>query len=152
MHRIVASWFGSGLLLRRFTGSDAGSGTLGAAVALAMSLGLGRVGWWAQAAAIVVVTGLSIWSSGPFAHGTDDHDPGWVVADEAAGAFVATFGLGVPAVFVAWVVFRLADIFKGYFPGVAAAERLPGGWGITADDLVAGLYGAAAGWAVTAFV
>jgi phosphatidylglycerophosphatase A len=152
VHRIVASWFGSGLLLRRFTGSDAGSGTVGAAVALAMSLALGALGWWAQAMGAMVVTGLSIWSSGRFAHGVDDHDPGWVVADEAAGAFVATIGLGIPAAFVAWVVFRIADIFKGYFPGVAAAERLPGGWGITADDLVAGMYGAAAGWTLTALL
>jgi phosphatidylglycerophosphatase A len=31
-------------------------------------------------------------------------------------------------------------------PGVAAAERLGGAIGIMADDVVAGLYGLAAGW------
>jgi phosphatidylglycerophosphatase A len=54
----------------------------------------------------------------------------------------------VPAV-VALAVFRVADITKR-FPGVAQAERLSGATGIVADDLVAGLYGLAAGW-LTAF-
>ena len=149
MHRVVASWFGSGLLLRRLTGSDSGSGTVGAALALVMSLAVGRVGWAAQIVATIAVVGLSVWSSSPFARDDDDSDPGWVVVDEAAGTFVATIGLTGAPVAVAWVVFRAADIFKSGFPGVAAAEGLPGGVGITADDLVAGVYGLAAGWLVT---
>jgi phosphatidylglycerophosphatase A len=152
MHRIVASWFGSGLVLRRVTGSDTGSGTVGAAVALVLSLAVGRIGWVAQVVATMVMIGLSIWSSAPFARDVDDSDPGWVVVDEAAGTFLATVGLTGVAAIVAWVVFRAADIFKSVFPGVAAAERLPGGWGITADDLVAGVYGLGAGWAVLAFM
>ena len=79
-----------------------------------------------------------------------DEDPGWVVIDEAAGTFLATIGLGIPAAIVGWIVFRVADIAKKAFPGVAAAERLPGG--IMADDLVAGLYGLAAGWVVQSVV
>ena len=50
---------------------------------------------------------------------------------------------------IAVVVGRAADIFK-VAPGVAAAERLPSPWGITADDVLAGLYGLAAGWLATA--
>ena len=152
MHRVVASWFGSGLILGRLRGSHAGSGTVGGAVALAMSLALGSWGWPAQLGAAIFVTGLSVWSSARFAHGEDDTDPGWVVVDEAAGTFLATIGLVGGGAVVAWVVFRLADIFKSVFPGVGAAERLPGGWGITADDLVAGAYGLAAGWAFAAIV
>lgn len=100
-------------------------------------------------AAALLVTGLSVWSSDAFAGSeADSTDPGWVVVDEAAGTFVATIGLGVPAALAAWAGFRVADIFKRVFPGVGAAERLPGGWGITADDLVAGAYGLALGWLV----
>jgi len=40
----------------------------------------------------------------------------------------------------AFVLFRLFDVWKP-FP-VRQAERLPGGWGIVADDAMAGLYGA----------
>ena len=125
---------------------------MGGALALAMSLAVGRWGWPAQLAATLVVTGLAVWSSEGFAHGDGDGDPGWVVVDEAAGTFLATIGLAGGGALIGWVVFRLADIFKSMFPGVAAAERLAGGVGITADDLVAGAYGLAAGWAFTALV
>ncbi len=144
MARLIASWFGSGLIMRRLRGSDAGSGTVGAAVALVLAVLLGTIGWWAQALAAVAVAGLSTWAAGRFAH---EGDPGWVVVDEAAGTFVATIGLGGWPALAAFTVFRTADIFKAT-PGVGAAERLPGGWGITADDLVAGLYGLAIGWVV----
>ena len=86
----------------------------------------------------------------PFA--STEGDPSWVVIDEAAGTFLATLGLtGIPAV-VAWAVFRVADIFKRFFFGVSQAERLPGSVGVTADDLVAGLYGLAVGWLVSALL
>src|SRR5690606_29151692 len=92
MRRIVASWIGSGLILGRLRGSHSGSGTVGAALALAMSLMVGRWGWPAQLAGTVLVSGLSVWSSEPFSHVEGDSDPGWVVADEAAGTFLATIG------------------------------------------------------------
>jgi phosphatidylglycerophosphatase A len=146
--RFVASWFGSGLLLGRVRGSDVGSGTVGSAVALAMVWLLAPVGWWAQAVGAVVVVGLALWSIRPYA---GEGDPGWVVVDEAAGMFVASIGLAGWPLALAFVVFRIADATKR-LPGVAAAERLPGEWGILADDLVAGVYGLAAGWALHALL
>ncbi|MDH5373234.1 MAG: phosphatidylglycerophosphatase A, partial [Acidimicrobiia bacterium] len=107
-----------------------------------MAIGLGTFGWWAQAIAAFIVAGLAVWSAHQFA---GEGDPGWVVVDEAAGMFLATIGLIGWSAVVAFFVFRAADIEKRT-PGVGTAERLPGGWGITADDLVAGLYGLAAGW------
>lgn len=145
----MASWFGSGLILRRLRGSDEGSGTVGSVCALPLVWLLGQIGVWAQIAGVIAVTTASVWSASPFAHrepDSDDGDPGWVVIDEAAGTMLATVGLGLPFAIVGWVVFRLADIFKTRFPGVARAESLHGGLGITADDLVAGLYGLAIGW------
>ncbi|MBK5268835.1 MAG: phosphatidylglycerophosphatase A [Acidimicrobiia bacterium] len=149
MHRTIASWFGSGLLLGKLRGDHSGSGTVGSAVALGMTLLIAPYGWQWQALAAAVATGLSLWSSRPFA--ADGADPGWIVADEAAGMFLASIGLTVPAVLVAFVVFRVADATKK-FPGVAAAERLHGALGITADDLVAGLWALAAGWALQLWV
>lgn len=142
-------------MLGAIRGSDIGSGTVGSALALVMSLALAPLGWGVQAVVTVVVMVASVWSARPFAVKDGDGngkegDPGWVVVDEAAGTFLATVSLSVPAAIVAWVVFRIADIFKRAFPGVAAAERLPGAIGVTADDLVAGLYGLAAGLAADA--
>jgi len=144
MRRLIASWFGTGLLLRAVRGSDAGSGTVASAVTLLIALGLHRLGWPVQLAAAALVTALSVWASAPFA--TDD--PGWVVVDEAAGMLVATIGLGGWPAVVAFVVFRIADISKK-LPGVGAADRLHGPVGVTADDVIAGLYALAAGWATT---
>ena len=105
------------------------------------------VGIWAQIFAFVLVTLAGFWSVGHFV--SQEGDAGWIVVDEAAGAFLATIGLGVsPAALVAFLVFRAADIFKGVFPGVAAADALEGTVGVTLDDLVAGLYGLLAGQAV----
>lgn len=147
MGRLIASFFGTGLILRQFRGADIGSGTVGSVFALAISLvaeAVGGVG--AQAACLLAATVGSLVAVQPFA--SREGDPGWVVIDEAAGTFVATLGLGLPAALVGWAVFRAADIWKRAFPGVAPAERLPGSLGVTLDDLIAGIYGLAAGWAV----
>lgn len=148
MRRLVASWFGSGLILGRIRGDHLGSGTIGSLSALPLALLVGALlGWPAQIAAAVVVTGASLWAAHAFV--LDEGDAGWIVIDEAAGTFTAVIGLPVWPALVAWVVFRVADITKG--PGVAAAEKLPGAVGITADDLVAGLYGLVVGhlaWAL----
>lgn len=142
MVRLLASWFGSGLILRRFRGSDAGSGTVGGLVALAPALLLARVGWTAQLVAALLVVAVSVWASSRVAGGGD---PGWVVVDEAAGTFVATIGVTAVPALIGFVVFRVADISKR-FPLVRRAESLPAGLGITADDVVAGLWGLAAAW------
>jgi phosphatidylglycerophosphatase A len=148
VRRLIASWFGSGLILGRVRGDHSGSGTVGAAVAFVLAIVTGSLlGVWGQVGALLVVTAASLWSTDPFV--TDEGDAGWIVIDEAAGTFLALLGLGLsPAAFVAFVVFRAADIFKKVFPGVAAAEQLGGPVGVTADDLVAGLYGLVAGQAV----
>lgn len=152
MHKVVASWFGAGLILGRLRGSHLGSGTVGAAVAFPMALLIGEWwGWQAQIVAALVVVGLSLWSASHFV--TDEGDAGWICADEAAGTFIAVIGLPLwPWAVVAWVVFRAADIFKEFAPGVAQAENLPGAVGITADDVVAGVYGLVVGHTLLALL
>jgi len=140
--RIVASFFGSGLVLGRMRGNDAGSGTIAALLALGISFLLQPV--WGRIAAFAVTFVFGYWAVNHFRFEHDD--PGWVVVDEAAGLFLATIGLGVTGVLVGFVVFRIADIGKNLAPGVAGAERLPGALGIMADDVVAGIYGLGAGW------
>lgn len=148
MDRLVASWFGSGLILRRLRGSDDGSGTVGGLFALVPALLLAQVGWVAQLAAAMLIVAVSIWASSRFA---EEGDPGWVVVDEAAGTFVATIGVSIAPALIGFVVFRIADITKK-FPLVRRAERLPGGLGITADDVIAGLWGLAAAWIAQATI
>lgn len=144
MRRFVAAGFGVGLLPGRVRSRDAGAGTLGALLGGGVAVALIAAPLWAHLVAVAVATGLSLWAPRPFL--VDDPDPGWVTIDEVAGALLAVTGLGGIAWVVAWVVARAADITKA-LPGVGAAERLPGSIGVTADDLVAGVYGLVAGWA-----
>ena len=68
------------------------------------------------------------------------NDPSIVTIDELAGQWLALVALpeGVVPLLFSLVFFRFFDIAK---PGpVDAAQRLPGGWGIMVDDLLAGLF------------
>lgn len=89
--------------------------------------------------ALAVCIGAAIWASDRFAAELEVKDPSVVVADEIAGyllaiAFMPATG---PRLFAAFVAFRFFDILKP--PPVRQAERLPGGLGIVADDLLAGV-------------
>ena len=67
-------------------------------------------------------------------------DPGLVVIDEVAGMLgtLLAVPVGLSGAVVGFLAFRLFDIVKP-FPA-RQAERLPGGWGVMTDDLVAGVY------------
>ena len=63
------------------------------------------------------------------------------------------FGLPWPFILVGFLLFRLFDIWKPY--PIRDLEMLPGGLGICADDIVAGVYAGvclAIGYAVYLFV
>lgn len=147
MQRLLATGFGVGLIPRRLFNTDNGAGTFGAALAAIIGLALWSAPWWIDLCVAVVAIGLSLWAAAPFAEGNSD--PNWVVIDEVAGTLVALIGLQGVGWVAALVVARLGDIYK-VLPGVPQAERLPGAIGVTADDVVAGLYGLAVGWIVTA--
>ncbi len=68
------------------------------------------------------------------------HDPSIVVIDEVVGMWIAVFTLPPHGLWIlaAFVLFRLFDITK--WLGGASAQRLPGGWGIMLDDVIAGIW------------
>jgi len=151
MRRAVASSGYLGLVPSRLWGSDSGAGTFGAALAAAIGILVvaASAPWWVSLVLAIMATFLSLWSAAPFS--ASGEDPGWVCIDETAGTLIALIGLGGWPWLLALVVARMADIFK-VLPGVRAAERLPGAVGVTADDVVAGLYGLAAGWGLAALL
>jgi phosphatidylglycerophosphatase A len=86
---------------------------------------------------------IGIWSATVAAHMLGKEDPGQVVIDEVLGQWVTLAGalrVNWKAFVLGFVLFRLFDIWKP--APVRSFERLPGGQGIVADDLMAGLYGA----------
>lgn len=82
------------------------------------------------------------------ARSSKEKDPGQFVLDEFAGQWVALLLLPLPGAADAWTLavvigvqlflFRAFDVLKP--PPARQLERLPAGWGILLDDLVAGLY------------
>ncbi len=70
----------------------------------------------------------------------NSHDDSRIVIDEWIGVWIAFWGLEqkvtLPFV-VAFILFRVFDVFKG--PWGRAAAKLPGGFGVTMDDVVAGV-------------
>ena len=70
---------------------------------------------------------------------TKEHDPSRIVIDEWVGQWVALsmMPINIRTGVVAFVAFRIFDIIK---PGpVRKMENISGGWGIMADDVMAGI-------------
>jgi phosphatidylglycerophosphatase A len=88
----------------------------------------------------VVVTVAGVIASGRAEAWLGGKDPGAIVIDEVAGMTLAVLvlPLTLPVLATAFVLFRLFDVVKP-FPA-NRSQRLPGGVGVMADDLIAGLY------------
>ncbi len=132
--RSIATLFGAGR-------SPIVPGTAGTLAAVPLVFVAARfLPLWAYLVATLVLTLAGVWSSGRTAGDSGRKDPGEVVIDEAAGLFVTMAGLpaDLPTMAAGFFLFRVMDIVKP--PPARRAERLPGGWGIMVDDLVAGVY------------
>jgi phosphatidylglycerophosphatase A len=88
----------------------------------------------------VAVTLTGLWAAGRAERTLGRKDPGPIVIDEVAGMTLTVLAVPItPATLAAgFLLFRLFDIVKP--PPARAIQRWPGGPGVMADDLVAGLY------------
>lgn len=135
LHKIIASWLGIGYIGK-------GGGTIAAIC--------GVLCWYVvtviirgdvtvQVALTLLTTMVGIWSAGKVeAHwGKDDKK---VVIDEVVGMFISLVGLPVTTynLLLALILFRFFDIVKPLY--IRKAEKLPGGWGVMADDVLSGVY------------
>lgn len=120
-----------------------GSGTAGALLGLPLAWACQGLGPWTfQLAALAAVLLLSLGAVHVALPALGrGKDPGCVVVDEIATVPI-TFLLipmtSVGVVAAGFVLHRLFDIAKP--PPVRQLERLPGAWGVMADDVAAGLY------------
>jgi phosphatidylglycerophosphatase A len=115
----------------------------------------------------VVLGAIGVWSASQAARYAGIEDPQFVVIDEVAGQHLAlllplipialphlsahmdisTFTIFFALSLVNWkylllgfILFRVFDIWKPW--PIRGLEKLPGGWGIMADDWMAGIYAA----------
>jgi len=144
--RLIATWFGAGLL-------RPAPGTWGTLAALPFAWALHQAGGFAAlAVATVAVFGLGWWVSARLT-GPANPDPSEIVIDEVAGMWLALWPVSLgaqmagaevlrlwPGIVMAFVAFRLFDIWK---PGPAGwADRLHTPLGLMLDDIFAGLFAA----------
>ena len=117
-------------------------GTFGSIPGLALALALRSAGpWWAEGVAVVLLIAAGVWAATAAETYFGRIDPGPVVIDEVVGMMITT--LFLPLSWTGWLVgflvFRACDIVKPFPAG--RAERLPGGLGVMADDVLAGVWG-----------
>ena len=138
---LVATWFGTGFLPRA-------PGTWGSLVAIPFAhLVAFFSGAWGLGAFALGIAVIGVHAAGETARLRGVGDPPEIVVDEVAGQSIALLPvyalvpagatlLRIGAVLSAFLVFRVLDVWK---PGpIGALQRLPRGWGIMADDVLAG--------------
>jgi phosphatidylglycerophosphatase A len=144
MKRVLASCFGLGQL-------PVAPGTWGS-LPVAVAFGLMCHFQMSKASAAIVMVSfvlvgcvICITCAPAVIRATRRKDPGEVVADEFAGQALTFLVGGVGAAVCSWggvvagfILFRLFDIVKPW--PVRKFEKLPEGWGVLADDLMAGIY------------
>jgi phosphatidylglycerophosphatase A len=137
----IGTWFGCGYFPK-------GPGTAGSAGGLAIAVLLSLfAGWpaWSFAVLAAALTPVGMWAAGQVARDKKLKDPQIVVVDEVLGQWITLSGatlLNWQTFLIGFVLFRLFDIWKPV--PVRQLEKLPGGIGIVADDLMAGIYAAIA--------
>lgn len=131
LHKLIATFGGIGYVGK-------GGGTI-AAVACCII-------WWflptAQYTQVIITLAVSvvgIWS-GNVIEAFWGKDSSKVVIDEVAGMMLTLLFIPVTIKYVltGLILFRFFDIAKPLY--IRRLEKLPGGWGVMADDLAAGIY------------
>jgi len=130
---VVATAFGSGY-------APYAPGTAGSAVGLLLFWPMAALAWPWQVLASVVVFLVGSLAAGNVAARVGAKDPGLVVVDEVVGQWVTLTALPfTPATAaIGFLLFRAMDVVKPW--PARDLERVPGGWGIMADDVAAGVY------------
>ena len=143
---IVASVFGIGFF-------DVAPGTIMSAVAIPPAIWIGRNGGGGMGllGSSIIVLVIGILACADHVRETGRQDPPECVIDELAGQWMAcafamltfnglipTSHISLPAFALAFVLFRLFDIWKPW-PVSWADEKLSGGIGVMTDDMIAGL-------------
>jgi phosphatidylglycerophosphatase A len=132
--------------LARWIATAGGLGYSPFAPGTVASLPVALAVWWFRPSdltllgltAIVSVAG--IWAAGREEARLGAKDPSAIVVDEVAGMLISCYGhpRTLPWVLGLFLAFRVFDVVKPL--GINKLQDLPGGLGIVADDLLAGVY------------
>ena len=121
-------------------------GTIGSLVALGTGYMIASFSLGVLVAAILAVAILGIFAAERYGQRTGKKDASEVIIDEVAGQWIplVIIPLEVEWYVAAFLLFRFFDISK--IGPVGYAEKISGGIGVMADDLVAGFLAAVVLW------
>ena len=139
MHKLIATGLGIGYIRK-------GGGTVASVVCCAVwymaQLNATHPAGFSFFFPVVITLALlavGIWSANEVEQqwGKDNYR---VVIDEIAGMCISLLfmPITVKSLLAGLVLFRLFDIVKPF--GIRKLEKLPGGWGVMLDDVLAGVY------------
>lgn len=138
LSRIIATFFGVGYF-------PVAPGTLTSLiVVLLYKFYLHSLSWPFYLLLLFLLFSVGIFTSTKYSLEIKKHDPRRIVIDEAFGQLLVLFqigeswGTGWLPLLSCFLLFRIFDIIKP-FP-IKKVEKLPEGWGIVMDDLVAAVY------------
>ena len=115
-------------------------GTLGSLLGLPLGYALAEFAMPVVMICALLFIFFAVWIAHAAEKILKQKDPGCIVIDEIAGMIVTLIGLPFNRVTVVlgFILFRVLDIIKPY-PIRNLDKRLPGGLGVVADDVVAGI-------------
>ena len=122
------------------------SGTIGSLVALGTGYMIASFSLGVLVAAILAVAILGIFAAERYGQRTGKKDASEVIIDEVAGQWIPLIIIPIDVTWyiAAFLLFRFFDISK--IGPVGYAEKISGGIGVMADDLVAGFLAAVVLW------
>lgn len=135
---MMPNWLTKMLATGFYTGYAPVAGTVGTIPAWLIAWFLLGNNQMVLAIAALLVTIASVYIATQAEH-IFGHDAKSIVIDEWAGMWVTVIWLPhtLTAYIIAFFAFRVFDVIK--LPPAAQAEKLPRGWGITFDDVIAGI-------------
>lgn len=117
-------------------------GTSGTLVGVLVYLVFAQFHWSLYLLSVIALSFLAIYVAQEAEKLFNKKDASQIVIDEIVG-FQFTMFLVAPTVVhiaIGFILFRLFDIIKP-FPIRLCERRLPGGYGVVGDDIIAGIYG-----------
>lgn len=133
---IIATGFGSGY-------APKAPGTAGTALAVFLFIPLSPLAHhqpWIYLPTLLALIAIAIWTADGADRYFGTHDNKKIVIDEIVGYFTALAWVPYSwkTALAAFVLFRFFDILKP--PPVRNLEKLPGGYGVVLDDVMAGIF------------
>lgn len=117
-----------------------GQGTLASLITMVIILFLVPSYFYILVVISMVLFLVSVWSATVGEKIFDKKDSSYIVIDEVTGMVLSLIlvPFGIKSYVGAFLLFRIFDIIKP--PPARRVQCLKGGWGVTLDDVIAGIY------------